>query len=200
MNILSLAQVCQIIAGSVAVFLAVIFVAGCTRTLMPTPNAYASQKQPLLEALNPELEGNVVDFLYVTDRLRVDDYAEGPDYVADALGSGFGRMTMYTNANDRAIGAAQALFTSRVRLGSVEPEELTETQKQALRRVANLDIIIYRGQAAGSWGHSYFLDNPAVSSDILLLLRYGWAPGEAGRRPLKPLGAQFWAIDDDYLD
>ena len=121
-------------------------------------------------------------------------------YVAEAVGPGFGRMTIYTNANDSAIGAAQKLFTSRVRLGSVQPEELTESQKVALRRVRNFDVVVYRGQVGGRWGHSYFLDNPAVSSDLLILLRYGWPPGEENGRPLKPLGAQFWAIDDSYFE
>ena len=120
-------------------------------------------------------------------------------FVAEALGPAFGRITIYANADDNAIAAASALFSSRVRLGAVQPEELTQAQKEAFARVANLDVIVYQGRAGGAFGHTYYRDNPAVSSDILMVLRYGRPPGAATGRPLTPRGNNFWVIGDDYL-
>ncbi len=54
-------------------------------------------------------------------------------------------------------------------------------------------------QQGGSFGHGYAIDNPAVSSDVIALLRYGRPPGEENGRPLKHLGENFWGIDDEYM-
>ncbi|MFW2367836.1 MAG: alpha/beta hydrolase [Desulforhopalus sp.] len=120
--------------------------------------------------------------------------------VADAVGSFFERITIYTNSNDDAIGAAKILFSSFLRLGAVEQDTLTDRQRKTIQQITNLDIVSYKGHSGGSFGHSYFLSNPAVSSDILALLRYGLAPGKANGRPLQHLGGgNFWRIDDSYL-
>lgn len=120
--------------------------------------------------------------------------------VAEALGPAFGRITVYVNAEDDAISAANLLFSSRLRLGALQRSVLSERQQQLLGEVANLDIITYRGGVGGKFGHGYFRDNPAVSSDVLGTLRYGWLPGEGTRRDLERIGdSNFWVIDDDYL-
>ena len=112
----------------------------------------------------------------------------------EALGPAVGRITIYTNLKDTAIGASRSLFSSRLRLGALNPDELTELQKSAIERSNNLDIVIYEGTGGGIYRHSYYR-NPAVSSDMLMLLRYGWLPGEEGRR-LKPVGPNLWAISE----
>jgi hypothetical protein len=48
-------------------------------------------------------------------------------------------------------------------------------------------------------GHYYFYENPAASSDLILLLRDNKDPGPAHGRPLIPKGHNFWQIDDNYL-
>ena len=50
----------------------------------------------------------------------------------------------------------------------------------------------------GSFGHNYFYSNPAVSSDLMLVLRYGKAPGAENGRPLGIKDDGFWTINDDY--
>jgi hypothetical protein len=99
------------------------------------------------------------------------------------------------------MSAASLLFDSRLRLGALQRSVLSEDQQEILKAVANLDIISYRGGVGGQFGHGYFRDNTAVSSDILGRLRYGWLPGEGTRRDLQRLGhdSNFWVIDDTYL-
>ena len=47
-------------------------------------------------------------------------------------------------------------------------------------------------------GHSYFYTSPAVSSDLILLLRDNRDPGSSNGRPLIQLGNNFWQIQDGY--
>jgi hypothetical protein len=47
-------------------------------------------------------------------------------------------------------------------------------------------------------GHSYFHENPAVSSDLILLLRDNRGPGAENGRPLIRRDNNFWEIDDTY--
>jgi esterase/lipase superfamily enzyme len=119
--------------------------------------------------------------------------------VAEGLGAFYERMTIYSNANDEAISAAKILFGSWLRVGAVRQDMLSDQQRQTSRQLTNLDIISYQGSSGGRFGHSYFLSNPAVSSDLLALLRYGWAPGKENGRPLENLdGGNVWRINDAY--
>jgi len=115
----------------------------------------------------------------------------------EAMGPAFGRVTIYTNAEDRALAAAKSLFSSRQRLGTLIPSELTERQREFVRRSTNLDVIVYQGSGGGFFKHGYYND-PAVSSDLVMLLRYGWRPGEGERRGLERLDENIWRISDAY--
>ena len=48
-------------------------------------------------------------------------------------------------------------------------------------------------QTAGFIGHSYFVSDPAVSADLVSLVRYGLEPGVPGR-PLEEISRPFWKI------
>ena len=61
-----------------------------------------------------------------------------------------------------------------------------------------MNVIEFRGDG-GRFGHSYFHDNPAVSSDIILSLRFGKRPGDGEGRPLRRQHGRFYVIEDDYL-
>jgi len=50
---------------------------------------------------------------------------------------------------------------------------------------------------SSGYGHDYFRTNAAVSSDLVLKIRYGFKPGEAGR-PLEHIGLNFWRVPDGY--
>jgi len=117
--------------------------------------------------------------------------------VGEAMGPAFGRVTIYSNAEDKALAAAKSLFSSLNRLGSMTPSELTERQVEFVRRYANLDVIVYQGSGGGFLKHGYY-DDPAVSSDVVMLLRYGWLPGEGERLGLERLDENIWRLGDDY--
>ena len=57
-----------------------------------------------------------------------------------------------------------------------------------------MQIIDARISNPGAFGHSYFHANPAVSSDLVLLIRDGLLPGP--ERPLRADPKGFWYIDD----
>lgn len=50
----------------------------------------------------------------------------------------------------------------------------------------------------GDFNHTYFHSSPAVSSDIVLLLRYGLLPGAEYGRPLEISDDGYWIINDGY--
>ena len=117
----------------------------------------------------------------------------------EAMTPAFGRVTLYINERDQALAAAKNLFRSGQRLGSVDLSQLNERQRELVRRADNLDVIAYEGKGGGLFRHGYYED-PAVSADILMLLRYGWAPGEGERQGLERLGENTWRIDAAHWD
>ena len=50
----------------------------------------------------------------------------------------------------------------------------------------------------GGVGHGYFHASPAVSSDLILLLRDDLDPGADHGRPLVQKAQNFWELADDY--
>jgi len=117
----------------------------------------------------------------------------------EAMTPAFGRVTLYVNTRDRALAAARGLFKSGQRLGSLDLTELSERQRELVRRADNLDVIAYDGKGGGLFRHGYY-DDPAVSADIIMLLRYGWRPGEGERQGLERLGENTWRIDTAHWD
>jgi esterase/lipase superfamily enzyme len=115
---------------------------------------------------------------------------------AERVGLGVERITIYVSQTDRAIGFSGCLFVSARRVGQVRPEDLSAEQRQNLEVTARTQIIDAR-VSAGAIGHAYFYDHPAVSADLVLLLRDNLEPGSPGR-PLVQRGANFWEITEGY--
>jgi len=117
--------------------------------------------------------------------------------IAEALTFSLDRLTVYSNDHDGAIAMATKLFADSQRLGNYDVSEVTERQKEALKRFKNYDIIFYSGEGGGLLEHSYY-QSPAMLADYFLLLE-GKKPGASNGRPLEPLGEYMWGIDDNYL-
>ena len=108
------------------------------------------------------------------------------------------RFALYVCAQDEALGISNWLFSGGGRLGKLKSSIFTAEELQALRDSKTVQVIDARVSDPGPNAHSYFYENPAVSSDVILLLRYEAPPGAASGRPLRAEPDGFWVIDDDY--
>src|SRR5262249_32000839 len=108
---------------------------------------------------------------------------------AEYVGLGTERTTLYVSPVDKALAFSDLLFMGLRRMGQVRPQDLTDEERQHLERIAHTQIIDAR-VPTGFIGHAYFYRHPAVSADLILLLRYQLDPGSPGR-PLQARGANF---------
>lgn len=107
-------------------------------------------------------------------------------------------FVIYVHSGDKALGLANWLFSGATRLGEVESEMFSPAEIQAMRANKTLQVINARLKDAGAFGHDYFHSNPAVSSDLILLMRYQLQPGAEFGRPLGVNKGGFWLIEDGY--
>jgi esterase/lipase superfamily enzyme len=108
------------------------------------------------------------------------------------------RAAMYVCSRDKALGISNWLFGGLTRLGEIRANTFTPEEIHALRASNRPQVIDARISNAGAFGHDYFHSNPAVSSDLILMMRYQFAPGAENGRPLGVNSQGFWLIDDDY--
>jgi esterase/lipase superfamily enzyme len=105
-----------------------------------------------------------------------------------------GRLTLYVSPDDKALATSGWLFGSLVRLGRIDKASLTPEQLEHLRAIGFIDVIQVQG-TTDLFGHSYFVSNPEVSSDLIALLRYGLRPNDPGRS-LELVEKPFWRIPE----
>ncbi|MFM1945425.1 MAG: hypothetical protein RI897_4407 [Verrucomicrobiota bacterium] len=127
----------------------------------------------------------------------LDVQVAGQRIAAEYLNTAVGRFTVYVCQEDRAINLSNWLFEGVRRLGVLSPSDLTKQQLRKVAKAENTHVIDVQG-GAGFLSHGYFYENPAASSDLLLLLREDCDPGVGGVRPLEPLVEQFWVLEEDY--
>jgi esterase/lipase superfamily enzyme len=108
------------------------------------------------------------------------------------------RFAMYVCSEDKALGLSNWLFSGAERLGQLKADLFTPEELHTLRMSKTVQIIDARITNAGAFGHDYFHSNPAVSSDLILLMRYHLPPGAQYGRPLRIADKGFWVIDDSY--
>lgn len=106
-----------------------------------------------------------------------------------------GRFAIYASPTDRALGLSRFLFGSKVRVGQLRPEDISEGYREVFAKGGNIDLIVYEGKRTDFLGHSYFQSNPRVSADLIELIRNGTAPGEPGR-DLVRLGPVSWRFPE----
>lgn len=127
-----------------------------------------------------------LDYGIVTQRL-----------VAEQFGTAFGRITVYTNASDRALSVSNILH-SGIRFGKLLPGQEETREKDIFESVENVNFITVKGGSGGFFNHGYFTKNPATLSDIITLITNPSDPGTQAR-PLKQRDGNFWEMDADYL-
>ena len=108
------------------------------------------------------------------------------------------QMVVYFSPNDLRLNVGDLLFGSKDRLGQIEPSEMSPAQVGSLRKLPEIQFIDARIAGSWAWSHAYFYHDPAVSSDLILLLRDNRRPGAQYGRPLAGEGGSLWRIDKDY--
>jgi esterase/lipase superfamily enzyme len=104
----------------------------------------------------------------------------------------------YMSEEDKAIGLSTWLFSSLARLGRITADDLSPQQQETLAQADGIQVVDVNVKS-GFIGHSYFITNPAVLSDIILVLRDGRRAGAENGRPLERMDGVFWSLDDRYL-
>ncbi|MHC5005313.1 MAG: alpha/beta hydrolase, partial [Planctomycetota bacterium] len=117
---------------------------------------------------------------------------------AEQVIRGINEIVLYRSEEDKAIGLSAWLFGSLQRLGRLVRSDLTPQQQTGLQKSTQVQIIDARVRA-GFLGHAYFVTNPAVLSDLILVMRDGRPPGAEHGRPLGHEGGGFWTLTDSYL-
>ncbi len=109
------------------------------------------------------------------------------------------QMVLYVSPTDTNLSIAEWLFGSKQRLGqSQEAGDLTQRRTELLQHLPGIQFIEVRMAGALSGSHDYFYSHPAVSSDLILLLRDNRRPGAENGRPLVSEPGGLWRIDEDY--
>ena len=127
----------------------------------------------------------------------VDMEVAGQRFGAERLNDGWELLTVYVSKNDHAIGTAEWLFASPRRIGRLELKDITASERARTRLIPNADIVDARVRTDYK-GHGYFLSNPAVFSDVILVLRYDRTPGAEHDRPLTEIFPGYYILDDRY--
>jgi esterase/lipase superfamily enzyme len=117
--------------------------------------------------------------------------------VAERLGPGVGQATVYTSQGDKAIGVAELLFGSLLRVGRATEGTLPPIASEIMKQGVNVEFVEFRGKG-GIFGHGYWHSDPAASSDLIMILRYQRDAGADHGRPLKPAGPGMWVIPEGY--
>lgn len=107
------------------------------------------------------------------------------------------RFTVYVSRTDKAIGFADWLMHSIRRIGQLVTTDLTATQKRVASMLSDLHVVNANIRPS-LVGHGYFHSNPAVSSDLILILRDNRDPGVEHGRPLINKTTNFWELNDNY--
>lgn len=76
---------------------------------------------------------------------------------------------------------------------------LDQRSREALKRFDNIEVIdVQTTTDAGFLSHGYFVENPAVLSDLVLVLRDNLDIGVDNGRPMQQNELGFWELKDGY--
>jgi len=126
-----------------------------------------------------------IDYEVALQRIAAEQFYEAVD-----------QLPLYVSRHDKMLGAADWLFRKE-RLGQIQISNIPESLQQRGARIHRTQIIDADVKTAQD-GHYYFYTSPAVSSDLILLLRGYPEPGQPDGRPLLPVAPNYWKITDRY--
>lgn len=98
---------------------------------------------------------------------------------------------MYISPDDRAILLATWLFNSVKRIGMLRATDLEPQQQQLIENMPRLEVIEAAISRTDFFGHGYFYRHPAVSSDLVLVLKDNKLPGIDNGRPLEQYNGMY---------
>lgn len=156
------------------------------RELVIEARAGGANPRSVLKIENLVLAAPDIDYGIVKQRL-----------IAEMFGPAFGKITIYMNENDSALGISQWLMKG-VRFGRLKADEQGGREDHIFQNVKNVSFINVTGVKGGA-GHGYFRSHPGVLSDIARVVTTDSEPGSAGR-PLIHIQSNFWRLDRDYLN
>ena len=111
--------------------------------------------------------------------------------IAERFGTGFGRITVYMNPGDSALGLAQALMAG-TRFGRLSFEDLGARERAVFRQIRNVHFINVSA-VTGASSHAYFRENPEVLADMAEVIASGARPA-GPERNLIHAEANFWRL------
>jgi esterase/lipase superfamily enzyme len=114
---------------------------------------------------------------------------------SERFSEAFEQVNIYVNPGDTVLRLSSFL-TKYPRIGAAQQDDFYPGELETLRKQDLIHFI--RVEAAGSSeSHSYFRNNPAVLSDIVLALRTRAFPGGT-LRPLEADPDQMWRLHPNY--
>jgi esterase/lipase superfamily enzyme len=116
--------------------------------------------------------------------------------IAEQFGLGFGKITIYMNKDDGALGLSQWLMKG-LRFGRLTADKQGMREDEIFKSVKNVSFINVE-KVGGLIGHGYFRNHPGVLSDIVQIISTNAKPGSE-QRPLTHNKSNFWLLENDYL-
>lgn len=107
-------------------------------------------------------------------------------------------FTVYLAENDKAIILSRWLRSGINRLGQTNLKQIPASSLEAVGLFQNVSMIISHAEPRSWSNHSYYLESPSVSSDLVLLLRYNLIPGRQNGRPLREYKDNIWILEEGY--
>src|ERR1035437_107379 len=108
------------------------------------------------------------------------------------------QMVLYVSPTDLRLRLASLSFGSKDRLGQSHIGDKTPRRAELLSHLPDIQFIDARVAGSGRGSHFYFYGHPAVSSDLILLMRDNRGPGAENGRPLASEADGLWRIDQNY--
>ena len=108
------------------------------------------------------------------------------------------QMVLYVSTTDLRLRLARFFFGGKRRLGQSQVGDRTPRRAELLKHLPDIQFIDARAALSGRGSHFYFYSDPAVSSDLILLMRDNRGPGAAEGRPLAREAGGLWRIDRGY--